>query len=111
MLQAEDMYASWGLPRMTSKFWKYSIFEGQNNLSTCHGTAANLYRRDDFRMLLCAKLNMNDFYVIHHEMGHIQYYMAYKDQPPIFQVSSIFLCSSNTINNSRTEQIRRFMKA
>lgn len=39
------------------------------------------------RMLTCAQLTMEDFYVIHHEMGHIMYYMAYEDQPTIFQVT------------------------
>lgn len=35
---------------------------------------------------MCAQVNMEDFYVIHHEMGHIMYYMAYEDQPTIFKV-------------------------
>ncbi|KAK4884900.1 hypothetical protein RN001_001171 [Aquatica leii] len=82
---AEDMYTSLGLPRMTDKFWKYSIFQENSNTSVCHGTAANLYDTDDFRMLLCAKLTMEDFYVVHHEMGHIEYYMAYQNQRPMFQ--------------------------
>jgi peptidyl-dipeptidase A len=30
---------------------------------------------------MCAKVTMNDLFVIHHEMGHIQYYMNYKHQP------------------------------
>ncbi|KAK5648668.1 hypothetical protein RI129_003560 [Pyrocoelia pectoralis] len=88
VLKAEDMYTSLGLPKMTNKFWKYSIFQENTNTSVCHGTAANLYERDDFRMLLCAKVTMEDFYVVHHEMGHIEYYMAYKNQPPIFQDGS-----------------------
>lgn len=37
-------------------------------------------------MLTCAQVSIEDFYVIHHEMGHIEYYMAYEDQPTIFQV-------------------------
>lgn len=37
-------------------------------------------------MLMCGKVTMEDYYVIHHEMGHIQYYMAYEEQPSIFQV-------------------------
>lgn len=47
------------------------------------------------RMLLCAKMTMEDFYVIHHEMGHIEYYMAYQDQPYVFQV-----CSTLNLNIS-----------
>jgi peptidyl-dipeptidase A len=30
---------------------------------------------------MCTKVNMEDFVTIHHEMGHIQYYIQYKDQP------------------------------
>lgn len=33
-------------------------------------------------MIYCANLSVEDFYVIHHELGHIQYYMAYKDNLP-----------------------------
>jgi hypothetical protein len=54
---------------MTQKFWDYSIFEETENTTLCHGTAANLYSKDDFRMLMCGKVSMDDFYVIHHEMG------------------------------------------
>lgn len=37
-------------------------------------------------MIVCAKNTLDDFYVIIHEMGHIQYYMAYDQQPTVFQV-------------------------
>jgi hypothetical protein len=39
-------------------------------------------------MLLCAEVNAEDFRVIHHEMGHVEYYMAYRNQPVVFQVHS-----------------------
>ncbi|KAF5290987.1 hypothetical protein FQA39_LY14518 [Lamprigera yunnana] len=83
--KAEDMYISLGLPKMTNKFWKFSVFQENSNTSVCHGTAANLYNTDDYRMLLCAKVTMEDLYVVHHEMGHIEYYMAYQNQRPVFQ--------------------------
>jgi hypothetical protein len=28
---------------------------------------------------------MNDLIVVHHEMGHIEYYLQYKDQPITFR--------------------------
>lgn len=37
-------------------------------------------------MIVCAEPTLHDFGVIVHEMGHLQYFMAYKDQPTIFQV-------------------------
>lgn len=30
---------------------------------------------------MCTKVNMDDFLTVHHEMGHNQYQMAYRDQP------------------------------
>lgn len=37
-------------------------------------------------MIACAETTLEDFYVIVHEMGHLQYYMAFADQPTIYQV-------------------------
>ena len=34
---------------------------------------------------MCTEVNQNDFKTIHHEMGHIQYYMNYKRQPLSFR--------------------------
>ena len=34
---------------------------------------------------MCTEINSNDFETIHHEMGHIVYYMEYRKQPPIFR--------------------------
>lgn len=28
---------------------------------------------------MCTTVNMHDEYVIHHEMGHVEYYMAYRE--------------------------------
>ncbi|XP_073984797.1 angiotensin-converting enzyme-like [Rhodnius prolixus] len=82
---AEDFYASLGFPKMSEKFWRYSQVTKKSNDSSCHGTAANMFNGDDFRMLLCAKISWEDLYIIHHEMGHIHYFNAYKKQPAIFK--------------------------
>jgi peptidyl-dipeptidase A len=83
--RADDFYTSLGLPMMTAKFWKNSVFERESNVTKCHGTAANMFKEDDYRMIVCADRTLYDFYVIIHEMGHIHYYMASKSQPPAFQ--------------------------
>ena len=36
-------------------------------------------------MKLCVKVNMEDLVTVHHEMGHIQYYMNYVNQPVLFR--------------------------
>lgn len=49
VLEAEDYYTSLSLPKMTDKFWRYSIFEKDSNATVCHGSAANLYKPGDYR--------------------------------------------------------------
>ena len=34
---------------------------------------------------MCTEITMDDLITIHHEMGHIQYYLQYKNQPFFFQ--------------------------
>jgi peptidyl-dipeptidase A len=38
-----------------------------------------------FRIKMCTSVNMQDLITIHHEMGHIQYYLQYKDKPLLFK--------------------------
>jgi hypothetical protein len=39
----------------------------------------------NFRVKMCTSINDEDFYTVHHEMGHIEYFMAYANQPSIFK--------------------------
>ena len=34
---------------------------------------------------MCTDITMEDLVTIHHEMGHIQYYLQYKDQPVVYR--------------------------
>lgn len=46
-----------------------------------------------FRVKMCASVTSEYLYVVHHEMGHCQYYLAYnRHQPEIFQVSLFSGC-------------------
>jgi hypothetical protein len=56
------------------------------------------------RMLLCAEVNAEDFYVIHHEMGHVEYYMAYRNQPTVFQVYYAHSSNQHHIELSRLDE-------
>lgn len=49
--RAEDFYVSMGLPPMTKDFWDKSSFQSidRSELSSCHGTAANMYHDGDYR--------------------------------------------------------------
>ncbi|XP_055846747.1 angiotensin-converting enzyme-like [Episyrphus balteatus] len=83
--RAEDFFTSMGRNQMTQKFWDHSKFEKTKNNTKCHGSAGNMFTGDDYRMIVCAETTLNDFYVIVHEMGHIEYYMHVLNQPPLFQ--------------------------
>ncbi|KAG6447266.1 hypothetical protein O3G_MSEX004840 [Manduca sexta] len=84
--RAEDFYQSLSLPAMTGSFWRESILERETDRNIrCHGAAADMFQDGDFRILFCGRVSMENFYVLHHELGHIQYYMAYEQQPAIFR--------------------------
>jgi len=53
----------------------------------CHASAWDMYKpgNDDFRIKMCTEVNLDDLITIHHEMGHIQYYLQYKDKPLEFR--------------------------
>ena len=34
---------------------------------------------------MCTEINMDYFETIHHEMGHIEYFMAYRDRPTVYR--------------------------
>ena len=34
---------------------------------------------------MCTEVNMEDLVTVHHEMGHIEYFMEYKDLDHIFR--------------------------
>ena len=84
--RAEDFYRSLGFPALPREFWERSSFERNSSEGNCHATATNMWEKNDFRILACLDVNAEDFYVIHHEMGHVQYYRAYEKQPTIFRV-------------------------
>lgn len=37
---------------------------------------------------MCTTITDDQFNTIHHEMGHIEYYMAYRNQPTIFKTGA-----------------------
>lgn len=84
---ADQFYRSLGLPKMTPQFWKNSMFTRpkDNRSVVCYASAHNL-EGDDVRIKMCASVTSEYLYVVHHEMGHCQYYLAYnRHQPEIFQ--------------------------
>lgn len=38
-----------------------------------------------FRIKMCTEVNFDDLVTVHHEMGHIEYFIQYKDLPLQFR--------------------------
>ncbi|NWU54163.1 ACE2 enzyme, partial [Dromas ardeola] len=79
---AEAFFMSIGLYKMTDDFWNKSMLTEptDNRKVVCHPTAWDL-GKNDYRIKMCTKVTMDDFLTAHHEMGHIEYDMAYSTQP------------------------------
>ncbi|KAM6151129.1 angiotensin-converting enzyme 2 [Rhynchocyon petersi] len=84
--EAENFFVSIGLPSMTEGFWKNSMLTkpSDGRKVVCHPTAWDL-GKGDFRIKMCTQVTMDDFLTAHHEMGHIQYDMAYAEQPFLYR--------------------------
>ena len=86
MKTGEDFYSSIGLAPLPQTFWERSmIVRPEGREVVCHASAWNLDARDDIRVKMCTKINAEDFYTVHHELGHNYYQRAYKDQSYIFR--------------------------
>uniref|UniRef100_A0A0C9RAR2 Angiotensin-converting enzyme n=1 Tax=Fopius arisanus TaxID=64838 RepID=A0A0C9RAR2_9HYME len=83
---AENFFTSVNLSAMPDTFWKNSILEKPDNVElVCHASAWDFYDGKDFRIKQCTRINMEDLLTAHHEMGHIQYFIQYKNQPTVFK--------------------------
>ncbi|KAJ7427155.1 hypothetical protein WISP_09289 [Willisornis vidua] len=84
---SEEFFTSLGLLKMPPEFWEKSMLEKPTDGRevVCHASAWDFYNRKDFRIKQCTSVTMEQLFTVHHEMGHIQYYLQYKDQPVSFR--------------------------
>ncbi|XP_055326230.1 angiotensin-converting enzyme-like, partial [Sitodiplosis mosellana] len=86
---SNDFYMSMGLPSNKMSYTGKSVITKPNNRTIqCHASAWDFYDGKDFRIKMCTNINQEDLIVIHHEMGHIQYFIQYKDQPTVFRAGA-----------------------
>jgi len=84
--RAQDFYASLGMPKLPESYWEKTQFiKPRDRDVVCHASAWDIDLAGDVRTKMCIKPNEEDFTTIYHELGHVYYYLAYNDQPPIFQ--------------------------
>lgn len=79
----DDFFQSLNMTKLPQDFWDKSILEkptdGRNLV--CHASAWDFFATDDVRIKQCTQVKMREFLVVHHELGHIQYYLQYQHQP------------------------------
>ncbi|MGB8855427.1 MAG: M2 family metallopeptidase [Burkholderiales bacterium] len=82
----EGFFTSLGFPALPHTFWQRSLLvKPQDREVVCHASAWNLDARDDLRIKMCIEINAEDFYTVHHELGHNYYQRAYNRQPELFR--------------------------
>ncbi len=83
---AESFYTSIGFPALPQKFWERSMFTRPRDREVqCHASAWDMDDSDDVRIKMCIKPIEEDLFTVYHELGHVYYYLWYKDQPVLFQ--------------------------
>ena len=83
---AESFYTSIGFPALPQTFWERSMLTRPRDREVvCHASAWDIDDKDDVRIKMCIKPIEEDLFTVYHELGHVYYYIWYKDQPPLFQ--------------------------
>jgi peptidyl-dipeptidase A len=83
---AENFYTSIGFAPLPPTFWTRSLFVRPRDREVdCHASAWDIDSKDDLRIKACLRVNADDFYTAHHELGHNMYQRAYQEQPVLFQ--------------------------
>ncbi|MBL4670654.1 MAG: M2 family metallopeptidase, partial [Arenicella sp.] len=83
---AEDFFTSLGLPSLPESFYKNSMIKKPRDRNVvCHASAWDLDNGNDPRIKQCVEINEEQLGTLHHELGHIYYYLMYKDLPSTFK--------------------------
>ena len=83
---AEAFFTSLGLPELPDSFYENSLIKKPRDRNVvCHASAWDLGEGNDPRIKQCVEITEEHLGTLHHELGHIYYYLMYKDQPPVFK--------------------------
>jgi peptidyl-dipeptidase A len=82
----EGFYTSLGFDPLPRSFWDRSmITRPPGREVVCHASAWDIDNKSDIRLKACIRVNDEDFFTVHHELGHNMYQRAYRDQPFLFE--------------------------
>ena len=84
---AEAFFVSLGLDPLPDTFWERSMIvrPPAPREVVCHASAWDLDDEEDVRIKMCTEVNAEDFYTVHHELGHNYYQRAYKDVDHLYK--------------------------
>jgi peptidyl-dipeptidase A len=89
--EGEAFYKSLGYPALPQTFWQksslYPLPPGTNYKKNNHASAWHIDLQHDVRSLMSVEPNTEWFETVHHELGHIYYYINYTNDsvPPILR--------------------------
>ncbi|XP_055982553.1 angiotensin-converting enzyme-like protein Ace3 [Sorex fumeus] len=85
--EADKFFVSLGMIPAPPEFWKKSMLERPTDGREveCHTSAWDFYNGKDFRIKKCTEVSIEDLMSIFHQMGHIQYYLQYRNLSIIFR--------------------------
>src|SRR5580700_4272208 len=82
----EGFFKSLGLQTLPDTFWQRSMLTRPADRDVvCHASAWQVDLDRDVRLKVCLHGTTDDFITVHHELGHIYYYLAYRTQPFLFR--------------------------
>ena len=83
---AENFYVSLGFPKLPQTFWERSLLKQPRDRDVqCHASAWHMDGAEDVRIKQCIEPTQEHLMTVYHELGHVFYYLSYKDQPYLFQ--------------------------
>lgn len=84
--QAEEFFTSLGMPSLPDSFYERSMLtKPADREVVCHASAWPIDGKDDVRIKMCIVPTAEELYTVYHELGHIYYYLLYRDLPPLFK--------------------------
>ena len=82
----ENFFMSLGFEKLPDTFWQRSMLSKPADRDVvCHASAWDIDTEKDVRLKLCIHDTSDDFITVHHELGHVYYGLAYRNQPPLFR--------------------------
>lgn len=85
----EGFFTSLGFEPLPDTFWTRSQFTKPRDRDVvCHASAWDVDWANDLRIKMCIKVDAEDFYTVHHELGHNFYQRAYSHLSPLYRDSA-----------------------